>query len=174
MGASNRFRIVGGFFLILLGGVLLAFRFIPGLEIWHSYFRDWPMAVIGVGIAMFVLGLIGYSPGMAVPACIVTGVGGILLYQNNTGNWESWSYAWALIPGFVGIGVLVSSLLEGRFRQEVSGGLWLLFISAILFISFGAILGGITVFGDYWPVALILLGLWVLVRAIFSRKRVET
>jgi hypothetical protein len=128
------------------------------------------MAVIGVGIAMFVLGLIGYAPGMAVPACIVAGIGGILLYQNNSGDWESWSYVWALIPGFVGVGVLISSLLEGRLRHEISGALWLLFISALLFVSFGAILGGVTVFSDYWPVALILLGLWILAKSVFRRR----
>ena len=38
------------------------------------------------------------QPGMLVPACIVGGIGGMLYWQNLTGDWASWSYSWSLIP----------------------------------------------------------------------------
>jgi len=170
MESRNRTRLIGGLLLILLGGWLLAIRLVPSLEWWMEVFTDWPVTVIGVGILLLVFGLLVNAPGMAVPACIVGGIGGILLYQNRTGDWASWSYIWALIPGFVGVGVMLSGLLEGRFRNEVSGGLWLIFISAILFGIFGAFLGGLTILGNYWPVLLILLGLWIIVKAALRRS----
>jgi hypothetical protein len=170
MGRKNRIRLIGGILLIIFGGAMLGFRMVPELETWANQLNGWPMIVIGVGIAFFVLGLVTNAPGMSVPATIIGGIGGILLYQNNTGNWESWSYVWALIPGFVGCGILLSSLLEGRFRQEVASALWLLLISAVLFVAFGAFLGGIYAFTSYWPVALIILGAWILVRSLISRK----
>ncbi len=61
-----------------------------------------------------LLGLLFWVPGMIVPAAIVAGVGGLLYWQNATGNWASWAYSWALIPGFSRVGTLLSSLLERR------------------------------------------------------------
>ena len=170
MGASNRSRIFGGLFLILIGGFLFALRLVPGMQTWLDVFADWPMILILVAVLMLVFGLLVNAPGMAVPACIVGGIGGILLYQNNTQDWGSWSYMWALIPGFVGLGVILSAIVEGRLRHEISGGLWLIFISAVLFITFSALLGGITVFGNYWPVLIILLGVWIIARNIIRRS----
>ncbi len=44
-----------------------------------------------------------------MPSIIVGGIGGILAYQDYTGHWESWSYLWTLIPGFVGLGIGVTA-----------------------------------------------------------------
>lgn len=170
MDSSNRSRIIGGILLILIGGTLFALRLIPGLQNWMDVFAGWPMILILIAILMLVFGLMVNAPGMAVPACIIGGIGGILLYQNNSQDWGSWSYMWALIPGFVGIGVLFSAIVEGRLRREISGSLWLIFISAVLFISFGALLGGVTVFGNYWPALIILLGVWIIARNILRRS----
>jgi hypothetical protein len=43
---------------------------------------------------------------MAVAACIIGGIGGILYWQSYTGDWASWAYVWTLIPGFSGIGII--------------------------------------------------------------------
>ena len=107
---------------------------------------------------------------MAVPACIVGGIGGLLYWQNATGNWESWAYAWTLIPGFVGVGIVLSGLLGGEIRQSVSGGGWLILISLVLFTIFGSFFGALGIVGDYWPVLLILLGLLILIRSLFRSR----
>ena len=50
--------------------------------------------------------------GFAIAGSIVTTVGSVLLYQQTTGHWESWAYAWALVgPGAAGLGMLVYGLL---------------------------------------------------------------
>lgn len=169
MTARNRTRLVGGLLLVLIGGWLMAIQIVPGLKSWAGIFTDWPMTVIGVGILLLIFGLMVNAPALAIPACIVGGIGGILLYQTRTGDLESWSYIWSLIPGFVGVGVIITGLLEGKLRGAFSAGLWLILISAVLFIVFGAFLGGIKPLADFWPILIILFGIWLIGRAIFRK-----
>ena len=157
--------VIAGVLLILAGVVALAVQFVPGWEAWALGALGWPLIVVGVGVALLVIGLLSGVPGMAVPAVIVGGIGGLLYWQNATGNWESWSYAWALIPGFAGVGVVLAGLLQGHLK-EVGAGARLIFISLGLFAVFGSWLGGVGVFGPYWPALLIIFGLVLLVRRI--------
>ncbi len=165
MNARRRSGLAGGVVLILLGALFLAVQLIPGLRLWVS----WPWMIIGVGILLLVIGAVTGVPAMAIPACIVGGIGGLLYYQNATGDWESWSYAWALIPGFVGVGITLSGLLEGRVRQAVRGGGWLILISLVLFAVFGSFFGALGLAGRYWPALLILLGLLLLLGNLLRR-----
>ena len=150
MDQRRRTQLGGGIVLVLVGAALLAVQIVPSLRAWYDsivWEGGWPLIVIGVGALLFLLGLILGAPGLAVPACIVGGIGGLLYWQNATGNWDSWAYAWTLIPGFVGVGALLAGLLEGKVRQALTGGGWLIFISAVLFLAFGSFLGGPAVLG---------------------------
>lgn len=169
MNRERRSSIILGLLLVLAGGWFLAQQFYPELRLWENFDFSWPWYVLGTGALLLLLGLILGAPGMAVPACIVGGIGAILYYQNETGNWESWAYAWALIPGFVGIGIILAGLLEGRFRNGLREGGPLVVISAIMFVVFGAFLGGPSLLGDYWPVLLILVGIWLLIQPALQR-----
>jgi len=152
--------------LILLGVWFLVAQFVPGLQVWIS----WPLIVAGVGAFLLIIGLLTGVPGLAVPACIVGGIGGLLYWQNSTGNWESWAYAWTLIPGFVGVGIILSGLLGGEIRQALRGGGWMVLISLVLFTVFGSFFGALGLAGDYWPVLLIVLGLLILVWPLFRSR----
>jgi hypothetical protein len=68
----------------------------------------WPFFVILPGAAFLLAALNGdkNAAGLAVPGALVTGTGGILLYQNMTGHWESWAYIWALYPVFLGLALI--------------------------------------------------------------------
>jgi hypothetical protein len=169
MSKQSRSRLFAGVLLILLGIWFLMVQLVPGLGDWMQFTLTWPWIIIGVGIFLLFMGLLVGEPGMAVPACVVGGIGCLLLYQNTSGNWESWAYAWTLIPGFVGVGVLLSGILDGHFRSALSSGGSLLMISLILFLIFGSFFG-LPLLGDYWPVLLILLGFWLLFKTIFLRK----
>ena len=153
-----------GLILVLLGLWLLGRQFFPELDVWIHFEFAWPVLVIGVGVFLLLLGLLSGAPGMAVPATIVGGIGLMLYWQNATGNWTSWVYTWTLIPGFIGLGILLSGLLGGHLRQSLSGGLFMVVLSLVLFTFFGSLLGGANILGPYWPVLLILLGLWMLAR----------
>jgi peptidoglycan/LPS O-acetylase OafA/YrhL len=112
------------------------------------------------------MGLLTGTPSMAIPACIVGGIGGILYWQNQTGDWLSWTYAWALIPGFVGVGMILAAILgEGGWPQVWKGAESIL-VSLVLFVIFGSIFGGLMGLGPYWPVLLILIGIVQLIRRV--------
>ena len=170
MDRRRRSSLVAGLILILLGVWFMAGQFVPELRAWMDIEYSWPLIIVGVGVFLLVFGLLIGAPAMAVPACIVGGIGGLLYWQNATGNWESWAYAWTLIPGFVGVGIVLSGLFGGETRQAVPGGAWLILISLVLFTIFGSFLGGLGWLGPYWPILLIALGLLVLVRSLFRSR----
>jgi hypothetical protein len=160
MDHRRRSNLAVGLVLILLGALFLAVQWVPGLQAWFS----WPLIIAGIGGILLIIGLLTGVPAMAVPACIVGGIGGLLYWQNATGNWESWAYVWTLIPGFVGVGIVLSGLLGGETRQAVRGGVWLILISLVLFAVFGSFFGALGLVGRYWPVLLIVAGLALLLR----------
>jgi len=166
---QNRSSLILGILLILVGGWLVVTRQVPAVQSWLENNFTWPMWTIGAGLLVLLIGLISGAPGMAVPASIIAGIGGILYYQNSSGDFGSWSYMWALIPGFVGIGTILAGLLGENTRANLSHGLNLLAISAVLFLVFGTFFGGVAILGDYGAaILLILLGLYVLARG-FAR-----
>ena len=171
MTSQNRTNLVGGIILLLVGIFLLAVQIFPNLGIAINIEFSWPLIVIGVGVLLFIFGLLVNAPDMAVPACIVGGIGGLLYYQNTTGDWASWAYVWTLIPGFVGVGVMLAGLFKGEFRQALRDGGTLIIISLIMFAIFASFLGGKSFLGDYWPLLLILLGGWLLLRGLVFRKK---
>lgn len=166
MNKEKRTNIAGGVILILVGVLLLAVQLLPGVVIQFS----WPWMVIFVGLFLFAVGALVGEPGMAVPATIVGGIGGILFYQNATGHWESWSFLWSLIPGFVGVGIVLMNLLRGEEDGSLREGGMLILISLTLFAVFGSFFGAIGLVGDYWPLLLILLGILILVRPAILGK----
>jgi hypothetical protein len=172
MRRQGRTQLGLGIILILLGAWFIAQRTFHEVVAFVERFSDWPFTVIGVGGLLFLLGLILGAPGMAVPAAIVSGIGGILYYQNMTGQWESWSYMWTLIPGFVGVGVILQGLLGEDTRNNLRHGLNLMVVSAVLFLIFSSFLGGWDLLGNFGPaILLILLGLWVLGRGLYRSIR---
>ena len=164
---QNRTNLFLGILLILIGGWLVVTRQVPALQHWIDHNFTWPVWTIGAGLLVLLIGLLTGAPGMAIPASIIAGIGGILYYQNQTGNFGSWSYMWALIPGFVGVGTILAGLLGENTRRNISHGLNLIVISAVLFLAFATVFGGISILGDYGvAVLLILLGLYVLIRGL--------
>lgn len=170
MQRETRTRVVGGVLLILLGLMFLAYQLLPAPFEFLRGADAWPLIVIASGVFLLIFGLVVGAPGMAIPASIVSGIGFLLFYQNATGDWGSWSYAWALIPGFVGIGVILNGLLGGdRMRDALEGGIWLIVISLTMFAIFGSFLGGLNLFRPYLPILLIVLGAVLLVRSLIRR-----
>jgi hypothetical protein len=169
MTVANRGSLAVALLLILLGVWFLLVQFVPGLQAFTLNQNTWPLVISAFGIAFGVAGVITWKPDFFVPASLFVGLGGLLYYQNLTGDWKSWAYAWTLIPGFVGIGVFISSVLQGKIREAITAGGWLVVISLFLFFIFGSFLGGINLLGVYWPILLIILGFIGLTRAFVGR-----
>lgn len=171
MDNRRRSNVAAGVLLILFGAIFLAARLAPDLFAWLQPEQNWPLIIIGAGLLLLILGLVIGEPGMLVPAAIVGGIGGLLYWQSVTGRWETWAYAWTLIPGFVGVGVFFSRLIEGRPRQAFTEGGQAILVSMVLFAIFGSFLGR----GDFpnvlLPALLIGAGLLVMINTLLARKQ---
>ncbi len=167
---QNRTNLVLGLLLILIGGWLIVTHQVPSIQHWLDKNFMWPMWVIGAGIIILFIGLLTGAPGMAIPAAIVAGIGGILYYQELHKDYGSWSYMWALIPGFVGVGQILAGLLGENTMRSLARGLRLLVISAVLFLVVGTIFGKLAILGPYGvPILIIALGVYILARG-FTRS----
>lgn len=163
MDRKTRSSLGVGILLLLLGGWFLAVQFVPELGNWFWKVFDWPVYIIGAGVLFLLFGLIGGVPALSIPASIIAGIGGLLYYQNATNDWESWSFAWALIPGFVGIGIILMALFGEGGKSGFRSGITMIFISLIMFLIFGSLFG-VEPLGIYWPFLLIALGIWLLIQ----------
>lgn len=170
MDTRSRSNLAAGLVLILVGAAFLIARLNPSWFDWLDPGRNWPVFVIGVGVLLFLIGLLTGVPAMAVPASIVGGIGGLLYWQNATGNWESWAWAWALIPGFVGIGLILSGIVGGRFQQGLREGGGAILVSLVLVAIFGSLLGADDFATPVWPIVLIAAGVIFLLQAIFRAR----
>ncbi len=174
MSKQNRTQLVLGILLVAVGVLYLVAQQTPALRALLQVQFQWPFYVVGVGALLLVIGLLTGAPSMAIPACIVAGIGGILYYQNRTGDWASWEFLWTLIPGFVAVGILLTALLGEDTRANLGRGLNLLVVSAILFIIFAAIFQRLSLLGPYGPaVLLIALGVYIIGRGLLRGRRVD-
>ena len=138
----------------------------------------WPFYVIAPGLALMAFGLTQRNgSGLTIAGSIVTMVGLVLLYQNATGHWESWAYAWTLVaPGGSGLGMLLYGTRSGD-RKMARDGFWQILIALALFVAgfifFEGIIGisGQRLPLPEWvlPAAVIAIGLLVLVRGFTAR-----
>lgn len=168
METKQRSGLAFGSIILLVGIWLLAVQLVPSLRIWAQQFETWPMIILGAAALLLLLGLITRDANLMVPACIVATVGGILMVNTMTGNYLSWAYAWALLPGGAGVGDVLAGIM-GSERGRINRGLNEIATSLVLFVIFASFFGGLTWLGPYWPVLVIVAGLWLLVRA-FWRK----
>jgi hypothetical protein len=158
MNRQNRTQLVLGLLLILIGLWFVAAQRVPWLKAWADIQFQWPFYVVGAGALILVIGLLTGAANMAIPACIVAGIGGILYYQNISNDWASWSFLWTLLPGFVGIGTILAGLLGEDTRQNLGRGLNLLIISAVIFVIFAAFFQRLYILGSYGPAVILILG----------------
>jgi len=180
MSPRSRGSVVGGLVLMLLGLFLLALQLWPNVGYLLRLEFTWPFIIIGIGL-FFFLGILVWgrgAAGLAMPGTIITGIGLLLFYQNWSGDWESWAYAWALIPGMVGLGAVLTGLIEGKsLRWAVNAGGGLILISIVLVAVFGAVFGfflGSDQLAQWGvPALLILGGLWLLGRALLRNSTIS-
>ena len=178
--------VVAGMVLVVAGGVVLAARQ-AGFELGNVVSDGgWPLFIIVPGLALLAAAFVPKPPdglGFAVAGPVVTTVGLILLYQETTGSWESWAYAWALIPMAAGIGITGYGLLTGH-RDIAGTGVRLAAVAGVLFLIgswyFNAVFetGENPIdMGSWLPVVVIGIGGLVLGRAVLTpsaRSRTPT
>jgi hypothetical protein len=165
---SNAAALVGGTLLIVFGLLSLASQLFRNIVNWSLL---WPFIVIIFGGLFFAGMFLGgkHVSGLAIPGSIITGTGLLLLYQNLTSHWESWSYGWTLILIFVGAGIYLAGLYGGNDRQKTAG-IKVMRVGFILFVIFGAFFEMIFSFdrslglrGLVFPILMNLLGGYLII-----------
>jgi len=163
-----------GAILIFIGLAFLAVRYLDvfaGADVW-------PLFIIGPGVALLVLGLFLPNLGMLVGGSVVSTVGLVLAWQNMTGRWESWAYAWALVgPTASGVGSFLGGLRTGNPRLR-DAGMWQIAVGLALFAGFYLFFEQVIgLSGDplplpEWimPTVLIGIGVLILLRGFFGPR----
>jgi len=162
--------IIAGLILILVGLFFLLLPWFPNLAESINIELVWPLIIVGVG-GLFLLGALLGAPDLAIPGSVIAGIGLMLYYQNANDAWETWAYSWALIPGFVGVGIAIQQTLKGRPQNGIREGGRLIIISLTMFLIFGSLIGGLLNFVTVAALALIGAGLWQLMKVLVGRSQ---
>jgi hypothetical protein len=138
----------------------------------------WPFIIVGIGVVLLVVGLVGgRDSGLVIGGTVATTVGLVLAFQDATGLWATWAYAWALVgPAASGLGLLLYGLRSGD-RGDIRNGTWGLLgglaVFAIGFLFFEGIIGlsGFDIAIAEWvlPAVVIGIGVVILGRALLQR-----
>ena len=84
---QNRTNLVLGLLLIVVGGWMIITNQVPAIHEWILAHSTGSVYTIGAGVLILLIGLFTGAPGMAIPAAIVAGIGGILYYQDLTNDY---------------------------------------------------------------------------------------
>jgi hypothetical protein len=167
---------------MLLGVVLVVLGVLFLLDQWLNISLGqyvWPLAIIVPGVLVFLWALGLREPeglGFASFGGILIMIGLLLQWQTLTDMWASWAYAWALVaPTAVGLAHIVFGTLKNRPRL-VSSGIQVTKVGLTLFLAFAAFfelvlnIDGLNIGNWAAPVALILLGVYILWRQVRPRN----
>jgi LiaF transmembrane domain len=173
-GAELRSSIILGSVLIGLGVLFLLQEFLK-LDIWHY---AWPLLILVPGLFCFAAMLVGgkNAGGLAVLGSLLTVLGLIFLVQNTFDLYQTWAYAWALIPLAIGIGQVIDGWWTGRPDLRARGGrlIWSSLIIFVLLGGFFELVLNLSGFfrGDVgriaFPVLLIVIGALLLFSRFFN------
>jgi hypothetical protein len=174
--------------ILLFLGIVFLLADVTGINLAGRFWTFiWPIFVLAPGVLLLFAVTRGngnVAEAASVFGGILTMTGLLLFYQNTSGHWESWAYAWALVaPGGVAVGQIVNGTLNNRPEIKRSGwklakislimfGVGLVFFEVVLDISGffrGSGLGKIAL-----PSILIGLGLLLLTGSLGGRKETSS
>ena len=167
-----------GVLLVVLGLSFLAleqFKFDLGRY-------GWPVYVIAPGVVLLFIGLaIPHEGGLgaAIPGGIITTVGLVLAYQDSSGAYASWAYAWALVaPSSVGLTLTLYGLLHRRM-DLLDAGLRTAAVGLGLFVGFGLFFENLigldegrsnTALRNALPMLAVGLGVIIVIRSLLPKR----
>jgi hypothetical protein len=160
---GRKVRALGWIWIVETGAAVVG---LIALRILVPPLFSWALIVVGLGAMLLLSAVLAGVAGLAIPGTILSVLGGMLYGQNATGLWESWSYLWPLVPGSVGLGLVLANALGmgGRAVRRTGWSLigWHLVVAAV-FGLFNAADGRLI---RFWPLTLVLAGLMVLSYAL--------
>lgn len=145
----NRETLFPGMVLLGLGVYFLLRQLeIPAIDNYLS----WPVIVMVVGLAFIISSFFGRDKGAVVPGGITFFIGVHFFALEHISEWPD---HWSMYPGAVGMGFLLSFLRTLEIGYLVPSGILLAF--PILLLGFQ----GEQWIQHWWPMALIVLGLFM-------------
>lgn len=158
---TRRNRIISGLVLILLGGLFLLTQLfeIPSLGL---------LFLPGLGVLFLVWGMVTRAGGLLIPGGILTGIGaGVYLMDALPleGDQQGGVFLLAFGGGFALITLLSLFFSTEKHWWALIPGSILAAIGAAVYVG-GTALKVLETAGKFWPVVLILIGVWV----IFKRR----
>jgi hypothetical protein len=156
---ARRNRILSGLVLILLGGLFLVNQYVEIPSAGNLFLP-------GLGLLFLVWGIVTRTSGLLVPGGILTGIG-TGVYLMNALPLEGDAEPGVFLLSFGG-GFALITLLSAIFTEEIHW--WALIPGGILATIGGALYAGgiaqdvLEIIGRFWPVALILVGIYILFR----------
>lgn len=173
---ANSGLAVLGALLVVFGVVFLAQQ-LAGEALGDQW---WPFLVMAPGLALLAVGLIVPNAGMIIGGSVVTTIALVLLYQNTTGLWATWAYAWALVGPFAsGVGSMIGGWRTDNQTMVRAGartagvGLILFVIGYLFFEQVIGLSGQPTVAEWVLPVVLVVVGALLLANAVREWTRRE-
>lgn len=160
-GGKDRGRLVTGIILILIGLISLASQLfeIASLE---------TLILPTLGLIFLIAGILTRQGGWFIPGGILTGIGvGVYLMNGPFNTLEGTAEAGIFLLAFAG-GWFLITLLTALFTTETMwwsvwpGGVMALIGAALL--AGGVALDVLEIVGRYWPVVLIAIGIYILVK----------
>jgi hypothetical protein len=164
MARAQKSNLAFGVMLLVVGGVLLATRFIP--------IETAPAWLLGLGLGLTLIAIVSASYGPLVAGMILLGLGaGMLL--GDRGVAEIPSGTWIVLglgAGFIGIYVLALILKLRSHWWPLVPGFILLAIGGARYVRHFTLLPPEVIMAarTWWPAALVVVGVWVVVRALRS------
>ena len=165
-----------GIALVVVGVAALALRQ-GGIGLFDLTPR-WPFFIIIPGVVLLVLATLPKPPAgvwFAIAGAIITTVGAVLFYQQSTDTFETWAYAWTLIPAAAGVATLGYGIVFRR-RQLVAVGALVAAGAGVLFLAGLWFFEGVFATGrapidiaTWGPALLIAIGVLVVVRSLGPR-----
>ncbi len=167
----NRGALYAGILVVALGLIMLFAQATQGMHVLGlnlGWRLAWPFLILLAGLAFLLPIGIWWErraslAGLAVPGVIITVNGLILLFQNMTGLWGTWSYLWALEPIAVALGLLALYFMTNRDQGVlVASGI----VGGVGVLGFLLSSGAFRILG---PLVLILAGVLLAAGALTRR-----
>jgi len=167
---ENRNPLLGGLLLIFGGILALVAQFVP--DSWG--FSYGLVVLLGLGAAFILAGILSRHMGWFIPGGILTGIGaGVALVDAPLSGALPVDNGGLFMLAFAG-GWFLITVLTALFTDETQW--WPLIPGAIMALiglaaGFGSVFATVlSLLGQLWPVALILVGLYVLFAGRRSRR----
>lgn len=156
-----RFRRLGWAWLLLGLAAAGLFWFLRRAGLFH-----WAQIIVAQGVLFLLAGLVSRVTPLAIPGSIITAVGLLLYWQALNNQFGTWAFAWVIVPAATGAGLLLGGFRSRAVHQtgwHLLG--WSLFAGlaqAIFFMPGWNLV-------RFWPLLLILFGLWLMGMALFKK-----